>query len=185
MGAYSFDFPDSKEDGDLVKNKKAKDITFIKKNGRISLRMGSRKVGGSNMVSGRLDEMKSEISSADAGHTITTMKDMGSKGTAFKRHGIKSTFPSWFGESGFNSKKDFLKVINSKKGKRYDRLIDRAIDDLSGGYSTSFGKVPASKEFQVKSRQKFDNKGVVFRVIKGKVRPIRGGSQRFDDEVPF
>jgi len=163
----------------LKKNKDAKPITFVKNKGRISLRMGSKKVGGANMVTERLNEMKSEIRESQAGSTVTTMKDSGPGKTEYKRHGIKSTFPSWFGKSGFNSKKDFIKVINSKKGVRYERLVNRAVDDLSGGYNTSYGRVPANKEFQVKSRQKFDNKGISFRVIDGKVRPMRFGS------VPF
>lgn len=174
----------SKND-DLVKNKKAKPISFVKKNGRISLRMGDQKVGGSNMVSERLAEMKEEIKGAEAGRTVTTMKERSYGGHDFKRYGIKSTFPKWFGESGFNSKKDFLKTINSKKGVRYDRLVNRAIDDLSRGYSTSFGRVPASEKFQVASRQKFDNRGVVFRVIDGKVRPMKFGGRSYQDEIPF
>lgn len=166
------------EPGGLVKNKKAKDITFVKSKGRIRLKMGSKDVGGERLLSQRLQEMKSEIQAAERGRTDTTMKDFGPGSAEFKRHGVKSTFPTWFGKVGFNSKKDFMKVINSKKGTRYDRLVGRAIDDLSSGYSTSFGRVPASQKFQIATRQKFDNTGVVFRVIDGKVRPIKGG-------VPF
>lgn len=169
----------------LVKNKDAKPITFVKKNGRISLKMGKRSVGGERLVIDRIREMKMEVEKAEKGSTVSTMKDFGPGSAEYKRHGIKSSFPKWFGELGFNSKKDFIKVLNSKKGVRYDRLVNRAIDDLSTGYSSSYGRIPPSEEFQVKSRQKFDNRGVVFRVIDGKVRPIRGGGPRFSDEVPF
>lgn len=170
----------------LKKNKKAKDITFVRKNGRIRLKMDGKDIGGERMVTDRLKEMKSEIQSAEAGHTVTTMKERSYGGHDFKRYGVKSTFPKWFGQSGFSSKKDFLKVINSKKGKRYDRLVNRAIDDLSSGYDTSYGRVPPSDDFRVKTKQYYDNRGVVFRVIDGKVRPMRfGRGRRSYDEVPF
>ena len=172
--------PGSSNNNGIVDNKKAKRVTFTKKKGRISLMMGDKNVGGSNMVVDRIQEMKSEVDHAQAGSTVTTMKDVGPGGPAFKRHGIKSTFPKWFGETGFNSKKDFMKVLNNKKGVRYDRLVNRAVSDLSSGYDTSFGRVPSSEKFQVASRQKFDNRGVTFRFIKGKVRPLRGGNV-----VPF
>lgn len=177
MLAPSFD---SEKEG-IVKNKKAKPITFVRRKGRVSLKMGSKDVGGERLLSQRIDEMKGEVKSAEAGSVVTTMKDFGPGSAEFKKHGVKSTFPKWFGKLGFNSKKDFMKVLNSKKGVRYDRLVKRAINDLSSGYSSSFGRVPASDEFKVKTRQVFDNRGITFRFIKGKVRPIRGGRE----EVPF
>lgn len=165
----------------LVKNKDAKPITFVKKKGRLSLKMGGKKVGGSNMVVDRINEMKSEIEHAEAGSTVTTMKDFGPGSAEFKRFGIKSTFPKWFSKNGFNSKKDFMKVINSKKGVRYERLVNQAITDLSNGHSSAYGDVPASTDFKVKTKQVYDNRGVVFRVINGKVRPMKFGS----GGVPF
>ena len=177
--------PGSEPTEGLVKNKKAKPITFKKLNGRISLYMGDKKVGGGRLVNNRLGEMKMEIDHATKGHTVTTMKDFGPGGANFKRHGIKSTFPKWFGEHGFKSKKDFRKVLSKKKGIRHDRLVNQAIKDLSKGYDTLHGQVPASKKFQVKTRQKFDNKGVVFRRIRGRVVPMRPRKPLMDDEVPF
>ncbi len=172
-------------DEDLVDNKKSKSISFKKVKGRIVVLNGSKKVGGSRSVTNRLAEMKGIIDKSEKGHTVTTMKEFGSSGAKFRRHGVKSTFPSWFSRLGFNSKKDFNKVVESKKGKRYDRLVNKAIKDLSKGHRTQFGEVPADKDFLVKTRQKFDNKGVIFRKIKGKIRPIKTGSGRSYSEVPF
>jgi hypothetical protein len=177
--------PGSQPEGDLVKNKNAKPITFVKNKGRLSLRMGNKKVGGAKMVNERLAEMKAEIKQAEAGRAVTTMKDTGPGSPEFKRYGIKSTFPTWFRQEGYSSKKDFLKVINSRKGKRYERLVKRAIGDLSNGYSSSFGRVPANDDFLVKSRQRFNNKGVTFRYIDGKVRPMRFGGRPRLEEAPF
>lgn len=171
---------------DLKDNKKSKEVRFVKKSGRIVLLNGSKRVGGSPLVYDRLDEMKSAVKTAEKGSTVTTMKDKGSKGTEFKRHGIKSTFPKWFSRLGFKSKRDFNKVVEKKSGERYKRLVNKAIKDLSTGYSTKYGDVPASKEFLVKTRQKFDNKGVIFRKINGRIVPLKVGNKPYyGDEVPF
>ena len=95
------------EEKGIVKNKNAKQITFVRKKGRISLKMGSKDVGGERLLSERIQEMKDEVKQAEAGRTETTMKDLGAGGYEYKRHGIKSTFPGWFSKLGFNSKKDF------------------------------------------------------------------------------
>lgn len=175
-----FKFPPSFNNNSqgVVDNKKAKKVTFTRSNGRISLKMGGKDIAGERLLSNRIKEMESEIRQSQAGSVVTTAKDFGPGGPEFQRHGIKSTFPKWFGQLGFNSKKDFLQVLNRKKGIKHDRLVNRAIEDLSEGHDSSFGRVPASEEFQIKTRQKFDNRGVSFRFINGKVRPIRGG-------VPF
>lgn len=172
----------------LVKNKKSKEIRFVKQRGRIRIYNGKKSVGGERALAGRLKEMKSEIDHATKGETVSVMKDLGSKGTSYKRYGIKSTFPRWFGRIGFNSKKDFNKVFDRKSGTRYQRLLKKAHKDLSQGYETTFGDVPPDKDYLVKTRQRFDNRGVIFRKIRGKIVPIRTNRRKkpkFDDEVPF
>jgi hypothetical protein len=158
---------------DLKDNKKSKEVRFKKVKGRLVLLNGKKKVGGTRLVQERLDEMKTAVKSAEAGKTVSTMKDMGDKGYEYKRHGIKSSFPAWFSRLGFNSKKDFQSVMNRKSGPRYERVVNKAIKDLSTGYRTKFGDVPASKKFLVATRQKFDNKNVIFRTINGKVVPMK------------
>ena len=172
---------------DLKENKKSKGVSFVKHKGRIRLKNGSKNVGGLRLVQDRLQEMKSAVRTADRGHTVSTMKDRGgSRGYEFKRHGVKSTFPSWFKSLGFNSKKDFNSVVERGSGERHKRLVKKAIKDLSSGYQTKHGYVPPNKDFLVKSRQKFNNKGVIFRKIKGRIVPMRVGNSRpIDDEVPF
>ena len=177
--------PGSEPTSDLVVNKKAKPIKFRRVNGRIKLYMGDKRVGGGRMVKQRLGEMKMEIDHAEKGYSVTTMKDFGSGGAEFKRHGVKSTFPKWYSQHGFKNKQDFARVLARKKGIRNERLVKQAIEDLSEGYETPHGRVPGSKEFQVKTRQKFDNKGVVFRRIRGRVVPMRPRKPLMDEEVPF
>ena len=165
---------------DLVENKKAKSITFKRQNGHIMLYMGERHVGGGRMVHSRLNEMKSEVDKAVKGHTVTTMKQFGSSGVQFARHGVQSTFPKWYGQHGFKNKLDFAKTLKNKQSVRNKRLVNQAIDDLSKGYDSSHGRVPPSEKFQVKTRQKFDNRNVIFRRIRGRIVPMR-----INDEVPF
>lgn len=174
----------------IVKNKKSKPIRIKKQNGRLRIYNGQKSVGGERALIGRLKEMKMEVNTAEAGKTVSVMKDLGSKGTSYKRYGVKSTFPKWFGRIGFNSKKDFNKVYNRKSGERYQRLVRKAHKDLSQGYDTSFGEVPPDTDYLVKTRQRFDNRGVIFRRINGKVVPLRVKGRnrnqlKFDDEVPF
>jgi hypothetical protein len=117
--------------------------------------MGKRKLEELGWSKRDWTKMKTAVKSAEAGKTVSTMKDMGDKGYEYKRHGIKSSFPAWFSKFGFNSKKDFQKVMNRKSGPRYERVVNKAIKDLSTGYRTKFGDVPASKKFLVATRQKF------------------------------
>jgi len=101
-----------------------------------------------NLVNDRFDEMISEIDNAQAGRVVTTVKEGNIGGDVdFKKHGVKSTFPKWFGEVGFKSKADFDKVIKSGKGVRFDRLMARAKEDLTKGYNTAFGRVPPNEKF--------------------------------------
>lgn len=191
MSAFDFSFLEDKgtDENGLVKNKKSKELRIVKKRGRLVVFNGDKQVGGSREINERLRDMKVEVRTAEAGSTVTTYKDLGAKGMEYKRHGVKSTFPSWFSRLGFNSKQDFNKVIERKKGLRFNRLVKKAAKDLSMGYNTSHGRVPADKDFLVKSRQKFDNKNVFFRNIGGKVRPMRFGTgmrkPKYSNDVPF
>lgn len=176
---------------DIVANKKFRELTFKKESGRIVLYSDGKRVGGGRMVKDRLLEMKGEVRAAEAGYTVSTMKDLGDRGYEYKRHGVKSTFPEWYGEIGFRNKDDFMRVFNKKQGKRKDKLVNQAIEDLSEGYKTSFGPVPENQKFRLKTRQDFDNTNVIFRKIRGRIVPIKTKGpakkqhNKYSDEVPF
>ena len=175
------------EDG-IVKNPNAPKVTFTKRRGQLRLLADGKDIAGEKLVLQRISEMRDQVEHAERGSTVTTMKDVGPGSAEFKRHGIKSTFPSFFTSLGFKSKEDFVKVLNRKEGVRYNRLVDQAVEDLLKGYESPFGDVPPSQEFKIKSRQIFDNRNVTFRTIDGKVVPIRSKKQpKFEDleEAPF
>lgn len=162
---------------DLVDNKKSGEIRFKKINGRIAVFNEKKKVEGSNLLLSRVKEMETEIKFAEKGES-----GIKATNTGFTRYSKKSTFPSWFSQAGFNSKADFSKVFKKKQGMRYERILKQANKDLSSGYKTTDGIVPENTDYLVKTRQKFDNKNVVFRRINGRIVPIKRTKQ---EVIPF
>lgn len=170
----------------VVANDDAPTITFIKKNGRLRLKGNGKDIAGESILNEQLKTMTSLVKHAQRGERIVLKKeefraDGGSSLVAFSKAGVQSTFPGFFGDLGFSSRKQFLNVMKKREGKKFNQVVNRAIEDLTEGSSTSFGRIPPDEEFLIKTRQVFDNRNIVFRVIGGKVRPIRS---TFDD-VPF
>lgn len=175
-------FPPS-ENEDFVENKNKPNITFVKRRGRLRLLGDGKDIGGEQLLNDRIAEMVREVKGAEAGFAVTTVK-----GGQFQRHGVKSTFPDFFRKAGFTTKKDFIRAAERRKGPAFERIVNQAIDDLTKGFSSSFGDVPANKDFLVKTKQMFDNRNVIFRVIDGRVVPLKTSTPRNiidDDEVPF
>jgi len=166
----------------IVENKDFKGISFKKRSGRLVLYSGSKEVGGSNMVVSRLSEMENEVKQASAGSRGVARDH---EGYALGGYGTKSTFPDYFREEGFKTKKDFLHVLNQRKGVGFELLAKRAIKDLSHGYEYQGREVGANQNFRIRTRQDFNNKGVVFRRIHGRIVPMRVSNKRKEDVVPF
>lgn len=100
-----------------------------------------------------LDEVSREMADERIDLTLQTMREdiesseAGKRGAVenpeFKRAGqqdylntaTKSTFPTWFRELGTN-KKNFLRAIESGKGKLYNRIIEKAKEIAQDGYQS-------------------------------------------------
>jgi hypothetical protein len=180
-------FPDFSHDSRYKENPKAPTVRFVKIRGRVvPIVNGHKKVSLSPLVEGRLNELKFEVKHAERGQRgVFHNRETGIS----KNFATTSTFPGWYSQIGFKNKDDFEKVLVKRKSKKFDVLVEKAISDLNRGYDTSHGEVPPNMEFRVKTRQAFDNRGVVFRKIDGKVRPLRflmNRTQKHNyDEVPF
>lgn len=104
------------------------------------------------------------------------------------RVGGISTFPKYMREAGISSKKDFIKVMESRKGLRFKRLEARAIERLNHGFKDSQNYSPPDKDFLVASNQLYDRKDVIFRRVRGRLIPMKvPKSKRIDlmEEAPF
>lgn len=156
-------------------------IRFIKKNGRvIPIVQGKKVKKASTLVESRLDEMTQEVQWAERGERGVGYND---DREVVSNFATKSTYPKFYSELGFKGKDHFYKTVMTRETKLFDRLADRAIDDLKDGYETPVGRVAPNREFRVATRQTFDNRGVVFRKVDGQVRPLR--FKKKNDEEPF
>jgi hypothetical protein len=115
--------------------------------------------------------MDMKVEMADAGKRIHS-----GYGIDHEVRGIPSTYPKFYSELGFRSKQDFRSTLD-KPGAKQFRLFDRAIQDLKRGEDYGVGLPDRSTQFKVATRQIFDNYGVVFRRINGKVVPIHTKKQ--------
>ena len=163
-------------------------ITFRMVRGRIIPIVGGKKVrGATKPLRQELSTRETEVRQADRGMRGVGYND---KREAVRNFGTKSTFPKFFGELGFKSKADFVKTIKSRKGVRYERLVNDSIDSLLHGRSSSFGRIPPDEKFRLATKQEYNNEGVVFRKINGRVVPMRPKHKqkkkaKYDDDVPF
>ena len=172
--------------GEIVDNINAPKVTFIKKNGRVMLRGNGKSLAGERILNERINIMVAEVNAAEAGRVVTTMKDMGVDGIQFRKSGVKSTFPDFFRDAGFSTKKGFIRAAKRRKGPAFKRIVNQAITDLLEGYESSFGFVPPDQEFLIKTKQKFDNRNVIFRNINGRIVPIKTNKKiNTSSEVPF
>ena len=155
---------------DYRDNPKSGNITFKREKGHINIYNAGRKVGGSKAVSGRLNEMANEVKRAEAGHRGVAHHDHGSRA-----YGTQSSFPGFYKSVGFQNKADFARVIHAKEGVKFSRLVDTAIGDLNHGYHHTQGDVMPNRNFQVRTKQVFDNRGGIrWVMVHGRPVPIRG-----------
>lgn len=162
-------------------------VTFRRIRGRVvPIINGKQPKGATRPLREELYMREMEVREAAKGMRGATEDEYGN----YKGFGTKSTFPPFFGELGFHSKKEFLKVVKKKQGRKYDDLVEDSIDSLlKGRESKQFGHIPPSEQFRLATKQEFNNQGVIFRRMNGKVVPLRPRKLRDDDydddEVPF
>jgi hypothetical protein len=160
-------------------NVNAPAIRFVRIHGRVIPIVKNKKIiKAESLVEARIDEMTSQVEHAQVGHRGVSKDESGG---AIRGFGTQSTFPGFYGEIEFKNKNDFFKTVMTRNTRRFDNLAGRAIDDLNGGYQTQDGLVPPNRDFRILTKQIFDNRGVVFRNIGGRVVPMKIKK----DEVPF
>lgn len=156
-------------------------VTFRMVRGRvIPIVHGKQPRGATRPLREELHTREMEVREAEKGMRGASLDDKDN----YKGFGTKSTFPPFFGELGFNSKKQFLQVVKKKQGRKYEDLVQDSIDSLLvGRESKQFGRIPPNDQFRLATKQEYNNKGVVFRKMNGKVVPLR--PKHIEDEVPF
>lgn len=152
-------------------------ITFRRIRGRIvPIVQGKKAPGATKLLGQELQDRASEIAHAEKG-----VRGVGySEGEVTHSFSTKSTFPAWYSKLGFKNKADFSNTLKKKSGVKFDRLVNDSIESLSHGRTSTFGNIPASTKFRLATKQEYNNRGVIFRNIDGKVVPLRIGA-----EVPF
>ncbi len=158
------------DSGDYRDNPKSGHISFKNEGGKIKILNAGKPVGGSTFVNHRLNEMVGEVKHAEAGIRGVAHTEAGGRA-----YGTQSSFPGFYKSVGFQNKADFAKVVKGRDGVKFSRLVGSAVADLNSGYHTSFGDVDPNRNFQVRSKQVFDNRGGIRWVrIHGHSVPIRG-----------
>lgn len=167
----------------IKQNANPPQVTFRRIRGRIvPIVNGKQPRGATKILQQELSDRVQEIKEAERGQRAVGYHE----GQAVKNFGTKSTFPSWYKDIGFKNKADFAKVVKTKEGVKFQRLVDDSIEGLIHGRSTSFGPIPPNRKFRLATKQEFDNKDVIFRRIDDRVVPMRIPIwKRRDDEVPF
>lgn len=156
-------------------------VTFRMIRGRVvPIINGKQPRGATRPLREELYMREMEVREAAKGMRGASLDEQGN----YKGFGTKSTFPPFFRELGFHSKKEFLKVVKKKQGRKYEDLVDDSIDSLlKGRESAQFGRIPPNERFRLATQQEFNNQGVVFRKMNGKVVPLR--PRHIEEEVPF
>lgn len=141
---------------DFVRNPKAPNVVFRKIRGRIvPIVGGKRHRRGEKILEMNLDAMNRQVEKAEAGTRLFS-----GSGTTHRVIAQPSTFPTYFRQLGFKSKKEWQGAFR-KKGEKYQRVVEFAAGE---------------PDFQIATKQIFDNYLVNFRTIEGKVRPLRAKS---------
>lgn len=86
--------------------------------------------------------MAEEVQGAEKGQRSTAVIDNPEKNDGMFKYvntSTKSTYPKWYRKLGVKNKDHFLKVINSKKGKVWERIKEVANDRLENGYLDNEG----------------------------------------------
>lgn len=96
------------------------------------------------LIDSQIDNMIREIEQAEAGQRNITGVGAEQRVTA-----TQSTFPTYYKSINARNKEDFAKIAKSKKGRRYNRLRDIAIERLKNGYeSREDGLVMPDNDFR-------------------------------------
>jgi hypothetical protein len=96
-------------------------------------------------IRSQLAFLKSEISQAEAGKR--TFRE-GEIGGDVKVEAQKSTFPKWFSENGFKTKKEFEKFVSKGNSKNLSKVLEIAIKGLKEGYGeSSLNLIPPNLDF--------------------------------------
>lgn len=167
------------KDGKIITKRKPRFVS-TGHSGNFESKFAKKEIGS------MLNQMKFEIESSEKSSSVLIKKENSYE--VSHRSFTASTFPKFMREAGINSKKDFSKVLASKKGKRFNRLKVEAIDRLNNGFQNQHGFDDPSTEFKVKTGQVHDNKDVIFRRIRGRIVPMRiKKSNRHDlmEDAPF
>ena len=82
-------------------------------------------------IRAQLAFFKSEIEQAEAGKR--TFREGGQGGDVIVE-GVKSTFPQWFRDQGFKTKKDFIRIVSKGNSKNLSKLVEMAIKTLKEGH---------------------------------------------------
>ena len=165
-------------------NPNAPRVRFIRKNGRVipiiqGDRKGVKPRVASSIVDSQISAMSESVKNAEAGKRIVT-----GYGTSQHVIGTKSTFPKFYGELGFKNKHHFFATLQ-KPGVKQDQLMSAAVKDIKSGKDYGLGLPNRSKQFQVATREIFDNTNVIFRKLNGRVVPmkIKGSNNKIKKTV--
>lgn len=155
-------------------NPHAPQIRFIRKGGRvIPIAVGdkyAKPMVAAKHLNAQLELMSTAVDNAERGKRVHL-----GYGTDHEVRGMSSTFPKFFSKLHFRSKADFKQTLEADKvGPKQLRLFEEAHNEIKRGEDFGFGAPKdRSIQYQLALRQIFDNQGVVFRKIDGKVVPIR------------
>lgn len=151
-------------------------------------------VGGVDIVQAKINSelqaMVNEIKYAEVNSGLVRKNGEGT-GEVLGRF-YDNTFPEWYRETGAKNKEDFFKIVESKKGKRYEKLLAIAEDRLLNGYENiTSGRVMPDNEFRtIKGQDQVvvpgaDAKGKVIKFDRGEglVELPNGEVVYFDQSV--
>jgi len=145
---------------ELIVNPKAPKLSVKRVKGKLRVFKGSKAVSGAGKeLDATIQSLRTDVIQAEAGKRIVI-------GTGINRRVVAtpSTFPKFFREGGFRTKKDFLRGLDRGKGPVFERISQIALEDL----------LTNDPNFNLKSGQIF-LKNVKFVTIDGIVRPIPVG----------
>lgn len=105
-----------------------------------------------------IENMVYEVEQAVKGERVVVQRVNPENNQGFVKTDIfkqDSTFPSWYRDIKAKNKKDFKKIVKNKKGARYERIRNQAIERLERGYeSRESGQVLPNEDFIAASTPK-------------------------------
>jgi hypothetical protein len=95
-----------------------------------------------NFILNEIEDMKLEIQNSRIDSGLVETADGG------KSRFYDNNYPAWYGDLNLKNKEEFFKIIDKKKGVRYERIKAIADDRLKNGYeSNTSGQVMPSEEY--------------------------------------